>query len=137
MRTYDVDIVNAATNQFAERIYGFYPDEWLANKDNVALTNEYGDVSLFERELPGVVTGHYFFHSRGLVALSVAKQMLEEIFTGDYDVKLIRGITPLDKLGARWLSKRLGFTSYGVIETTVGHAELVILTKQEWEIMNG
>lgn len=137
MRTYDVNIVTDATDQFAENIYGFIPEEWLANDDNVALTNEHGDVSLFEREMPGVVTGHYFFHSRGRDAITAAEQMLREAFTGDYDIKLIRGLTPLKTLGARWLSRQLGFSSYGVVETTVGCCELVILTKQEWENNNG
>lgn len=133
MRTTDLELVKDATDPYRDGMHGFYPEEWLSNDENVALTNSRGDISLFERELPGVVTGHYFFHSRGHHAVRAAKEMLEEIFTGDYDVKLIRGLTPLEKLGARWMNKQLGFTSYGVVQTKVGPCELVILTKQEWE----
>lgn len=133
MRTFDVDKIKEAVELYAKDILGFYPDEWLANEENVALTNDNGDIFLFERELPGVVTAHYFFYSRGRKAVNAGKEMLKELFTGPYDVQLIRGLTPLEHLGARWMNKQLGATSYGVVHTILGPCELVILTKQEWE----
>lgn len=133
MRTFDVEVVTKAAELYGKEILGFHPEEWLANEENIALTNEYGDCFLFERELPGVVTGHYFFFSRGRGAVNAAKDMLEELFTGPYDVKVVRGLSPLERLGARWLNRQLGATSYGVVNTIIGPCELVILTKQEWE----
>lgn len=111
---------------------GFEPVSWLANPLNICLTNGEGDFSLFERELPHVVTGHYFFKSRGRQAVRIAREMLAEAFLGAYEIELIRGLTPLQKLGARWMNKQLGFKSYGVVQTLVGPCELVMLTKQEW-----
>lgn len=137
MRTFDLELVKSATDPYRDETVGFNPQKWLESPQNVALTNNNGDIALFERELPGIVTGHYFFHSRGKEALKAAKQMLEEAFTGDYDIKVIRGLTPLDKLGALWMNKKLGFKSYGKVETLAGPCELVILTKKEWETMNG
>jgi len=131
-RTKDLDTIIKATEEYKDSLYGFYPEEWIKCDSNVALTNEYGDVSFFERELPFVVSGHYFFFSRGKQALTEAKKMLREAFTGPYNIEVIRGLSPLQKLGARWMNKQLGFRSYGVVQTMAGPCELVILTKTEW-----
>jgi hypothetical protein len=114
-------------------IKGFFPAEWLENPLNIALTDGEGNYALFEREGLGLVSGHYFMRARGKQALQLAKEMLHEIFTGPYDVQVIRGLTPTHHKGALWMNKRLGFKSYGTIETTVEPYELVILTKSEWE----
>jgi len=135
-RTFDIDVVKAATDPYKEGLYGFNPEDWIEGTENIALVNEDKDVALFEREIPGIVTGHYFFVSRGRAAVRVAKEMLKEAFTKDYDIKVIRGLTPLQKLGARWMNKQLGFKSYGVVNTIAGPCELVILTKEEWEAAN-
>lgn len=137
MRTFDLELVKSATDPYKDELHGFDPKNWLSNARNVALTNDNGDIALFERELPGIVTGHYFFHSRGREALNAAVEMLKEAFTGDFDIELIRGLTPTDNLGALWMNKKLGFKSYGKVETLAGPCELVILTKKEWETMNG
>ncbi len=114
-------------------ILGFNPEEWLSNPLNVALTDSEGNYSLFEREALGVVSGHYFMVARGREAFKLAKQMLHEIFTGPYDVKVIRGFTPVEHKGALWMNKQLGFKEYGNVETQAGTMRLVILTKLEWE----
>jgi hypothetical protein len=113
-------------------ITGFEPNEWLGNKNNLAYCNDKGDFGLFEYEIPGVYSGHYFFKSRGKEALKTAKEILEQVFNEE-DVQVIRGFTPLKHLGARWMNKQLGFKSYGVVHTAVDICELVILTKQEWK----
>lgn len=114
-------------------IVGLDPAEWLLSELNVALTDGKGNYGLFERSGNGLVSGHYFMKTRGRDALRTAKVILHEAFTGPYDIQVIRGFTPLEKLGARWMNKQLGFTGYGVITTNVGPMELVILTKKEWE----
>lgn len=114
-------------------IMGFYPEEWLRSPLNVALTDGNGNYSLYERESNKVVSGHYFMIARGRDALSVSKKMLEEIFTGPYDVEVIRGMTPVTHKGALWMNKKLGFSEYGDVDTKAGLMRLVILTKQEWE----
>lgn len=114
-------------------LQGFEPKQWLGLSLNVALTDGEGNYSLFERYSEFVVTGHYFFKARGKQALQLAKEMLQEAFTGDYNIKTIRGLTPLEKQGARWLSKNIGFKSYGEVDTKAGPCELFILNKNEWE----
>jgi len=131
-RTKDVETVVKAVSQYRERILGFYPEEWLSNDDNIALVDEFGNVSLFEWNYPGVYTGHYFFLVRGKEALALSREILRIVFTG-YGVKVIRGITPLKHLGARWMTKKLGFKSYGIVHTPNGPEELFVLTKEEWE----
>jgi len=135
IRTTDDVIVSSATDAYQTNITGFEPTEWLSNPANVALTNEEGDVSLFERQLglPGTVCGHYFFHSRGKKARETAVAMLKQAFTGPYNITTIIGLTPLDNLGALWMNKQLGFKSYGQVDTEIGMCEFVVLTKHEWE----
>jgi hypothetical protein len=116
-------------------LMGFYPEEWLSLPLNVALSNDDGDFALFERYSEFVVTGHYFFKSRGAKAVNMAKAFLEEAFTGPYNIETIRGLTPLDKKGARRLSSHIGFKSYGEVQTKAGPCELFILNKNDWSNM--
>lgn len=131
-RTYDIIEVTNAVRQYADEIDGFNPKEWLDSEENVALSDENGNVALFEREMPGVVTGHYFFYCRGRDAVKLSHEVLKEIFTGPYDVQVIRGLTPVENRGAIWMSRHIGFKSYGTVETHVGPCVLFILTKEEW-----
>lgn len=131
-RTWDIETVINATNQYRENITGFYPVEWLLDNDNLAFSNEFGDVALFEKMYPGVYTGHYFFLCRGKKALKTARETLDLVFK-EFPVKVIRGITPSEHLGARWMSRQLGFKSHGFVETIKGVEEVFILTKEDWE----
>jgi hypothetical protein len=138
-RTYNIDIINDATKDYKQDLTGFYPKFWLGIYDNVALTNDNKDVALFDRhsELENAVTGHYFFHSRGKQALKAAKEMIREIFTGPYNVTSIMGLTPLEKKGALWMNRQLGFRHEEEVDTTAGPCRFVLLTKQEWELLDG
>lgn len=138
-RTHNIDIINEATKDYKHELTGFIPDFWLCIPTNVALTNDNGDVALFNRhlELPNTVTGHYFFHSRGRQALNAAKEMIREVFTGPYDVTSIMGLTPLEKKGALWMNRQLGFGHDEEVDTTAGPCRFVLLTKQEWELLHG
>ena len=131
MRTFEENDVVPAVAQYAHRITGFYPKEWLEDNKNVALINDRGDVALFEYYSKGVYTGHYFFWSRGKEAVSSAEDFLSEFFT-EYDVEVLQGWTPLVNRGARWMNKRLGFKSYGVL-LFEDPCEHVMMTKQEWK----
>jgi len=134
-RTQDSGIVRQATSQVDFELEGFHLREWLADDENVALTNLRGDVSLFERQWrnPSIVTGHYFFFSRGREALDVAKEMLEEIWKEEYKVKTILGLTPVTHRGALWLNKRLGFKTIDTIDAITGPCRLVQLSKETQE----
>ena len=133
MRTYSQDLVSLATSQYAEEIVGLNIEEWLANTDNVALTNRNKDIAMFERFRPTSVFGHYFFWSRGKDAVSAAKEFLNEIFTGDYSVETILGLTPLNNKGALWMNGRLGFKKLEQTDSIIGPLQVVMLTKKDWE----
>lgn len=122
---------------YAHETVGFEAADWLSNLDNVALTDGEGSFALFERSTPSLVTGHYFFLVRGREAEKLARECLKEIFVGGYGVEVIRGLTPLDKRGALWMNKKLGFTQHDLIETVAGPCALVVLTKKEWEQLDG
>jgi len=132
MRTFDKDIVTKATSLYADEIVGLDVEEWLKDDQNIALTNKDGDVSMFEHFYPGAVYGHYFYHNRGKAAIETATSHLKELFE-NYDVKLIQGLTPITHLGARWLAKKIGCKSQGIIHTKVGPCELFLISKEEWE----
>lgn len=107
---------------------GFDPDTWLLIPENLMITDGKGNVSLFELGSDGIYTGHYFFVVRGKAALSLAREMVT-FFFDNTEAKAIRGLTPLQKLGARWMSRQLGFKGHGVVNTENGPCELFILTK--------
>lgn len=135
MRTFNVELVKEALARYDKSPKDLDVSFWLANRWNVALTNDRGDVALFERQPsnPKIMSGHYFFVSRGRDAVTAGKEFLKEIFEDKYDVTTIVGFTPLEHKGALWLNKRLGFKSLGPIETDFGTCDAVMLAKQEWK----
>lgn len=111
-------------------LHGFDPKEFVLNDDNVCLLKE-SDLSLFEKISDEVYEGHYFFQSRGKKALRTSQEMLS-YFVDEFKPRIIKGLTPLENLGARWMSRQLGFKSYGVVQTVAGPCELFIMTEQDW-----
>lgn len=105
-------------------------EDWISDFFNIALTNEAGDVALFEYVKEGLYTGHYFYNSRGRKALSTSEEFLNEIFSRE-EVQAIQGFTPLRNRKARWLSRQIGFSSYGVIQLNEP-CEHFILTRNEY-----
>lgn len=105
--------------------------QWLLDDDNIALTNG-PDFALFEYVSPGVYNGHYFCTNRGKGVINFSYECLNYMFSNGCEV--IKGLTPVEKRAARWMSRKIGFTSYGILETNLGPHELFILTKKEWEI---
>jgi hypothetical protein len=138
VRTYDLEKVKKATAQYAEEIVGFDCEEWLADPLNIALINENDDIALFENQvdLKNTVCGHYFFFSRGKYALKAAKDFLIELFSNDYPVEVITGLTPQNHKGALWMNRQLGFKEYGNVDTEVGPCRFVMLTKEQWKDNN-
>lgn len=132
-RHYDADSLMETMGSYQQELEGFHPREWLADEENVCLTDGNGNFTLFQRFSPEVVIGHYFLKARGREALKLCTAFLEEIFTGPYDVSIIQGITPHTKLGALWMNKKLGFKSSGTVNTIAGPCELVVLSKLDWE----
>lgn len=133
MRTTDTTLLREATARYATEIHGLNHDLWVLAPENIALTDEAGNVSMFEFDKEGVYYGHFFYKARGREAIKVAKKHLKELFSDEYGVNVIKGLTPAEHLGAAWLSKKIGFRQHGILETLVGKCILFILTKKEWE----
>ena len=132
MRTFDAHLVYGAIKALLKCEPHFDVIEWVAEPHNIALLNEVGDLALFERgKNPLTVTGHYYFLSRGKDAIRTAREFLSDVF--DLGVQTITGITPLTNLGARWMSRHLGFKSYGVVKTTEEPFELFIMHHTEYK----
>ncbi len=131
-RTFSPEVIQKAVDLFPEGTETFDPSDWLSKEKNIAITNDKGDVILLDYQHEKVYCGHWFFFSRGRQAIEAAEDAGEYIFNKT-PCEVIIGATPLQKLGARWLSKKMGFTSYGVLEYDQGPCELLILTKKEYQ----
>lgn len=127
-RTHDAALIRAAVEPKARE--NFDPVKWLDETDNVAFVQETDrSIGLFEWEYPGLYTGHYFFQpeTRGKAAKALAQEMLSEIFL-NYGAKVVRGLTPHTNQAARWMTRQIGFQSYGGVDTEYGPMELFIIT---------
>ena len=137
IRTTNEQIVKQAIAAYTEEIVGLNVSEWLGNEKNIALTNSYGDVAMFEHQqmLHNTVCGHYFFFSRGRQAITAGQQFLQELFANYYP-EIIVGATPVDNRAALWMNRQLGFKEHGTLETEVGPCKFVMLTKNQWKEQN-
>lgn len=130
-KTDSAELIDELTKDLDIRHESFEPAEWVNTKEKIALING-EDCALFSLVKPYVYEGHYVFKSRGKAAITAAKKFLSTMFD-EYDAKVINGITPLENLGARYLTRKLGFTSYGEVQTKLGSCELFVLTKEEFQ----
>lgn len=128
-RSYDPDILTAACLPYE---YHFSPDNatWLANHDNLMYVMG-EDVGLATFDYPGMYTLHWFMKSRGKDVLKVGKAMLEKLFS-EHDIKVLRGVTPVENRPARFLAKRFGFKTISIEEFLDGPNELMLLTKEDF-----
>lgn len=133
-RTWDATKIAPAIKHFLKSEDKVDPIEWLSNPDNIVLENSQGDLSLFERGIKHVYSGHYYFKTRGKSAVKNGTEFLDELFNTCYNINVLTGLVPLEHLGARWMSRRLGFTSHGVIYHDNKNYELFILTKKEFNL---
>lgn len=131
MRVYNASAIAPAIKHFLKSEEKVDPIEWISQPANIVLVNDLGDMALFEPGIKHIYTGHYFFKSRGRTALNSGYQLLDELFNSCYNINVLTGLVPLEHLGARWLTRRLGFTSHGVVQIDK-HYELFILTKEEF-----
>jgi hypothetical protein len=130
-RSYDVAAIEKAVALGDNT--GINPEEWSEGTPNIALTDGNGNFTLFVFEYPGVYQGHYFFEvARGGYAEELSKEALRQMFSRE-DVKAIFGLTPINHKGALWLSKRIGFTPQGIVDTTRGPCQMFTLTKEEYD----
>lgn len=101
--------------------------DWLASEGNIPVTFGNGDVALFDDEGDGVYEGHYLFVSRGQEAIRHARAALRFMF-GEAGATLIFGMVPVARRDVKWITRRLGFKSAGLRETSEGLCELFVLS---------
>lgn len=130
-RSKDAALLEKALAPFRREMLGFHPETWLADDRNIALTDDGENYNLLEYELPGIYTGHTFYVKRGRAAKAHLHGALRVAFT-EFPVEVIRGLTPIKLIGARWMARQGGFKSHGVVSTLVGPCELFILSKHEY-----
>lgn len=133
MRTYDTKLVGHAIDELLSKTdQEVDAEKWLSNKDNIVLVNEKGDMTLLERGIKDIYTGHYFFKSRGREAVRSGKEFLDELFNSCYNISVLTGLVPITHLGARWMSRQIGLKSYGVEHINNKPYEMFIITKKEF-----
>jgi hypothetical protein len=131
-RHYDPVSLMETMGPYENELKGFCPEEWLLFDENVCLTDGNGNFTLFERVAPNAVYGHYFLLARGKLALELCKEFLSHVFAGPYGIDYIYGLTPLNKKGALWMNRQLGFKPESIAETSVGPCQFVSLAKEDW-----
>lgn len=131
-RSWDASLVAEAVEFFTKLKLDMDPIDWVSNQNNIILQNASGDTAFLVYDRPGVCTAHYYFKTRGKQAEQAGHEFLTELFGPNYDIHVIQGLTPLTYLGARWMTKRLGFKSYGVVKHEDKLFEHFILTRKEY-----
>lgn len=133
MRTYDLDLIKPAYMFLCQDVKNpVLFEDWMSNQQNIVLTNIHGDIALFEIGFKNIYTGHYYFKSRGKQAIQAARDFLDELFNTCYNISVLLGLTPIDKKHASWLSRQVGFKSYGFEELNGKQYEIFIITKKEF-----
>lgn len=133
IRSYDPTLIAPAIKLFlkdnADKVD---PVEWISDPKHIVLVNDQGDMALFEPGIKHIYSGHYYFKSRGRKAITSGLEFLDQFFNTCYNIDILTGLVPLEHLGARWLTRRLGFTANGVVSYGDKHYELFILTKKDF-----
>lgn len=133
MRVYDANLIAPAIRLFLKDNYeSVDPIEWISNPANIVLQNDRSDLALFEPGVKHIYTGHYYFKSRGRAAITAGHEFLDELFNTCYNISVLMGLIPLPSKAARWITRRIGFTSYGTEEIRGTEYEMFILTKKEF-----
>lgn len=133
MRIWDAVKIDKAISHFL-KIDKIDAIEWLSDPANIVLENDREDLAIFEYGFPNhkVYSGHYYFKSRGRQAIDAAHDFLDELFNSCYNISVLTGLVPVEHPAARWLTRKVGFKSYGFEEINDKQYELFILTKKEF-----
>ena len=114
VRSYDPDVLKSKRSLLPEDLLGFDPEELVANRDNILLTNG-DDVVLFEKQRHNVYSGHLLLTSRGKKAFEVAEDALKYVKGCS-----VYGLTPVDNKKALWFTRQLGFKRVDILSTPLG-----------------
>lgn len=134
MRTYDIQVIEAALDQVKDDLKGMPVSDWLANPKNIAMINSNGDIGLLEHRGGGAYCPHMFFFSRGKAAVKAGADFLTEAF--EHGAKVLIGFTPLDKKGACWLVRHLGLEIVGTEDIDERPHMISTLIKKDWDVLS-
>jgi hypothetical protein len=130
IRTHDSEVLREAGKPYPEMFAKVDVGAWVENKNNILLQDG-DDVCFFTFEYPGVYTGHYFFKSKGRDVLQKGVEFLRWMF--ENYAKAIRGETPIENRPARLMNRKVGFKSYGIVDSPYwGQHEHFIMTQDEF-----
>jgi len=134
MRIWDATKIAIAIKHFLKTEEQVDVIEWLSDPVNIVLENDNGYIAIFEYGIPAkrVYSGHYYFKSRGRQAIKAGKELLDELFNSCYNVNILMGMVPIERREVKWMTRQLGFKSYGPEEARGKQYELFILTKKEF-----
>jgi hypothetical protein len=110
----------------------FDAEEWVSNPDNILLTDGEGNYGMFHFLSEGVYEVHQFLTSRGKEAVNFCREGLDT-FDIVVSPKVLIGLTPDVKPEAKWMARRMGFTSLGPIDTNNGRCEFFVSLKENKE----
>jgi len=116
-----------------QTFHGFDINQWGEGSEDFALTDNDEDFALFENEGRGIYSSHIFMRNRR--GFDFGKRVLNVIFT-EYSANVLKGLTPIQNKAALCYARKIGFKSYGTLDTVAGTMQLFILTKEEWRRLN-
>lgn len=123
-----LEVLKDAEDLVMKGSVGFDPYT-LSLEPNVVVSNGINTL-LFEYESEGVYVGHYLCRNKGKQALGDSNEFIGKMFSGP--ARVIKGLVPVSRPDVKWMTRKLGFKSYGLVETIAGTAELFILTKEDY-----
>lgn len=131
-----MSVEKGLTEQALQDYPEYFPEDFdfdlFLEEGGVPVSIDNTDLALFEKTCKSIYMGHYFFQSRGKKALFNAFKILHSFFV-EHDVDVITGLTPVENKPARWMSRKLGFQSLGVIPTPNGDCELFFLKRGDFK----
>jgi hypothetical protein len=127
-RSFDDELLKQASFEFNGDRFDY--EGWIANRHNIMYVIG-NNVGIATFDYPGCYTAHWFFKARGKEALDIAFAMYDDLFN-QQGAEVVRGITPVNLRGARYLAKRIGFVSLGIETYPDGDHEIMCLTKDEF-----
>ena len=117
-------------------LVGFDIKDWGQDSLNVVFTDNNKDFALFEFENDKVYFGHIFCRDKkGKQAVDFSIEALSYMF--DNYAEVINGLVPIENRHVTIMMRKLGFKTYGVINTEAGLMTHLILTKKEWRELHG
>lgn len=133
-RTYDWEDIHNQTKKYMQDLPCFWPEDWVSSDKNIALTNDVGDIGMYDYQPTGY-EAHLYYTSRGRQALDVAVEMVQWFFDNTTE-DVIFGETPILHKAAWLLARKTGFQRVSIIRQDHGPMYRSIMTRYRWETLH-